>query len=127
MSMKIAAKPSDIATCVAGYLRDGDLEGVVSMFHPECQIFFPAGAPPVLGLDGARAAFQDFIPLRPILESSVTSETINGDTALLQANWSIKDAGGNVMAQGQSTEVAKKLANGGWGYFIDCPAGPPAI
>lgn len=125
MSMKIAAKPSDIATCVAGYLKDGDLDGVVSMFHPDCKIFFPVGEAPSLGLEGARAVFKDFVPMRPVLESTVTSETINGDIALLQADWCFKDSEGNVIAQGQSTEVAKKLANGGWGYFIDCPDGPP--
>ncbi|WP_342076173.1 nuclear transport factor 2 family protein [Yoonia sp. SS1-5] len=126
MTMKIAAKPRDIATCVAGYLKDGDLEGVVSMFHPACQIFFPADAPPSIGHDGARAVFKDFVPMRPTLDSTVTSEIINGDTALLQADWRFKEADGNVIAEGQSTEVAKKLANGGWGYFIDCPDGPPS-
>lgn len=125
--MKIAQKPSDIATCVAGYLLDGDLDGVVSMFHPECQIHFPLGEAPSLGLDGARAVFKDFVPMRPVLKSTVTSEVINGDTALLQADWAIEDPDGNVIAQGQSTEVAKKLSNGGWGYLIDCPNGPPAI
>lgn len=123
--MRIAKKPSDIATCVAGFLQKGDLEGVVSMFHPECQIHFPPGETPSLGLDGARAVFKDFVPMRPVLKSTVTSEVISGDTALLKADWAFEDADGNVIAQGQSTEVAKKLANGGWGYLIDCPNGPP--
>lgn len=123
--MKIAEKPSDIATCVAGYLQAGDLEGVVSMFHPECQIFFPPGEAPSVGRDGARAVFKDFVSMRPVLNSSVTSEVINGDTALLKAEWSFEDADGNIIAEGKSTEVAKKLANGGWGYLIDCPNGPP--
>lgn len=97
------------------------------MFHPDCQIFFPPDEAPALGLEGARAVFKDFVPMHPTLESTVTSETINGDTALLQANWCFKDADGNVIAEGHSTEVAKKLANGGWGYFIDCPLGPPSV
>jgi len=124
--MKIAEKPSDIATCVAAYLQAGDLEGVVSMFHPDCQIYFPPSEAPSLGLDGARAVFKDFVPMRPVLKSTVTGEVINGDTALLKADWSFEDADGNVIAEGKSTEVAKKLANGGWGYLIDCPNGPPA-
>ncbi len=123
--MKIAKFPRDIATCVAGYLRDGDLDGVVSMFHPDCQIYFPPGAPASHGLEGARAAFKQFIEMRPILKSTVTSEVINDDTALLQADWSIESPDGTTIAQGQSTEVARKLASGGWGYFIDCPNGPP--
>ena len=34
---------------------------------------------------------------------------------------------GTVIAEGRSMEVAKKLENGGWGYLIDCPNGPPAV
>lgn len=125
MSIAIAEKPSEIATCVAGFLSEGDLEGVVSMFHPDCQIHFPPGEPPASGLDGARAVFKDFVPMRPVLRSTITSEVINGDTALLTADWVFEDVDGNIIAEGQSTEVAKKLSNGGWGYYIDCPNGPP--
>lgn len=121
----IAVQPRNIADGVAGFLKDGDLEGVVSMFHPECQIYFPLGEPPKIGLQGAKEVFKDFVKLKPILISTVTNEAIVGDTAILQATWEFKTAEGEVIAQGQSTEVAKKLSNGGWGYFIDCPLGIP--
>ena len=65
--------------------------------------------------------------IRPQVKSEVFSEVINGDIALLRANWSVIAPDGTVMAEGQSTEVAKKLANGGWGYLIDCPNGPPSL
>ncbi|MEO1138141.1 MAG: hypothetical protein AAFW87_01685 [Pseudomonadota bacterium] len=32
-----------------------------------------------------------------------------------------------LIAEGQSTEVAKMIESGGWGYLIDCPNGPPDI
>lgn len=125
MPAKIAERPRDIATSVAACLKAGDLEGIISLFHPECQIFFPPNEPPKRGHAGARAVFAEFVALRPTLDSSVTGEVINGDTALLQANWRFLDAEGGLMAEGSSTEVAKKLENGGWGYFIDCPIGLP--
>lgn len=124
--MSIAKRPRDIADCVAGFLQAGDLDGVTSMFHPDCQIFFPADQPPKQGLIGVREVFKDFITLKPTLISMVTSEVINGDTALLQANWKFIAEDGNLIAEGSSTEVAKKLENGGWGYFIDCPSGLPS-
>ncbi len=83
--------------------------------------------PPKIGLDGAREAFADFIEMRPTLISNVISEVIVEDTALLQANWRFEDSEGNLVAEGNSTEVAKKLANGGWGYYIDCPIGLPEL
>lgn len=125
MTIKIAKRPRDIATSVASCLKEGNLEGVVTFFHPECQIFFPPDDEPKRGQAGAREVFAEFVSLRPTLISKVTGEVINGDTALLQAEWQFLDSQGGMLAEGSSTEVAKKLENGGWGYFIDCPIGLP--
>ena len=57
--------------------------------------------------------------MRPTLISKV----INGDTALMQATWRMEAPDGSILSEGKSTEVAKLLPNGGWGYYID---GPPA-
>jgi len=127
MNKLIASQPREIADCVSAYLQDGDLDGIASMFHPDCHVFFPPDQPPSVGIAGARGAFEAFIDLRPAIESEVFSEVIVGDIALLRANWRVVAANGDVLAVGQSTEVAKKLDNGGWGYLIDCPNGPPAL
>lgn len=126
-SQHIAHKPREIADFVSAYLQAGDMDGIVSMFHPDCLVFFPPDAPPGVGLEGARRAFEAFIEVQPKIESNVFSEIISGDTAMLRANWRAITSDGSVMAKGQSTEVARKLPNGGWGYLIDCPYGPPRI
>ncbi|WP_299548841.1 nuclear transport factor 2 family protein [uncultured Tateyamaria sp.] len=127
MTTHIAHRPREIADCVSAYLQEGDLNGIASMFHPDCQIYFPPDQPPAKGIAGARAAFEGFMEIRPEIKSDVFSEVIIGDIALLRANWSVVAPDGTVMAEGQSTEVAKKLENGGWGYLIDCPNGPPTL
>lgn len=127
MTQHIAHQPRDIADCVSAYLQAGDIDGITSMFHPDCHIFFPPDQPPSIGIAGARAAFEGFMDLRPQIKSEVFSEAIVGDIALLRANWSVVAPDGTVMAEGQSTEVAKRLDNGGWGYLIDCPNGPPNL
>lgn len=127
MTRRIAHQPRQIADCVSAYLQEGDLDGITSMFHPDCQMFFSPDQPPFIGIAGARAAFEGFMDLRPEIKSDVFSEVIIGDIALLRANWSVVAPDGTVMAEGQSTEVAKKLENGGWGYLIDCPNGPPTL
>lgn len=127
MTKYIANRPRDIAHCVSAYLQEGDLDGFASMFHPDCKVFFPPDQSPSLGIAGARAAFEAFVDIKPEIKSDVFSEVICGDTALLRANWSVVAPDGTIMAEGQSTEVAKKLDNGSWGYLIDCPNGPPQI
>lgn len=123
----IAKRPRDIAHCVSAYLQEGDLEGIASMFHPECVMFFPPDQPPKTGIEGVREGFKEMLDTRPTINSQVISEVITGDTAMLRAKWSVVAPDGSVMAEGESTEVAKKLENGGWGYLIDCPYGPPLI
>ncbi|MDO6728237.1 nuclear transport factor 2 family protein [Cognatishimia sp. 1_MG-2023] len=127
MTKRIAHQPREIADCVGAYLQEGDLDGITSMFHPDCHIFFPPEEPPFVGIEGARATFEGFLALRPEIKSEVFSEVIVGDIALIRANWSVIAPDGSVMAEGQSTEVAKKLENGGWGYLIDCPNGLPNL
>ncbi len=127
MTKRIARRPREIADCISAYLQEGDLDGIASMFHPDCQIFFPPNQPPRTGIAGARAAFDSFMDLRPEITSEVFSEVIVGDVALLRAKWRVVAPDGAVMAEGESTEVAKKLEGGGWGYLIDCPNGPPRL
>ncbi len=126
-TMKIAERPRDIAHCVSAFLQEGDIEGITSLFHPECKIFFPPDQPPSEGKEGARIAFTPFLDVRPEIRSEVISEVITGDIALLRAKWQVIAPDGSVLSEGESTEVAKKLDNGGWGYLIDCPFGPPDI
>jgi ketosteroid isomerase-like protein len=123
----IAHQPNQIAERVAAFLKEGNLEGVVSMFHPECSIYFPLDEAPKVGHTGVREVFADFVEARPTLVSTVTHESTNGSIAVLQAKWRLEESDGVLIAEGFSTEVAKKLANGGWGYFIDCPIGLPQL
>jgi len=127
MTKHIANRPREIADCVGAYLQEGDMEGIVSMFHPECHVYFPPDQPPSVGLAGVRQVFEGFMDVRPEIQSDVISEVIIGDIALLCATWRVVAPDGSVMAEGRSTEVAKKLENGGWGYLIDCPYGAPQL
>ncbi len=125
--MRKAKRPSEIANCVGAYLAEGDLDGIVSLFHPDCVVYFPVGEAPKKGLEAVRELFVPFAEMRPKLISDVIGELVNGDTALLRANWRIEAQDGSVIAEGQSSEVAKQDADGNWLYYIDCPYGPPEL
>ena len=122
---KIAERPHQIVERVAEFIRQGDLEGVVSMFHPDCRIAMDPAGKPMQGHDGVRAIFRDFVANRVNLKGTVSGEMINGDTAILQGEWTIEDDEGNTLGGGVSTEVVKQLDHGGWAYFIDCPIAVP--
>ena len=123
---KIAARPHQIVERVAEFIKEGDLEGVVTMFHPECRIAMDPTQPPMEGHAAVRSIFSGFVENRANLIGSVSGEMINGDTAILQGEWRIEDSEGEVLGGGISTEVVKQLDHSGWVYYIDCPISVPA-
>ena len=122
---KIAERPHQIVERVAEFMKDGDLEGVVSMFHPDVRIAMDPDGEPVVGHDAVREVFKDACANRVILKGTVSGEMINGDTAILQGEWTMEGQDGTPMGGGVSTEVVKQIENGGWTYFIDCPISVP--
>ena len=73
------------------------------------------------------SVFETFVEIRPAIRSYVVSEVVADDVAVLHANWSVVAPDGTVLGEGRSTEVPKKLENGGWRYLIDCPNGLPEL
>jgi len=120
-------RPRDVANQISECITEGNIENILDFFHPDYVMSFPPSEPLKSGLDTIRASFQPFIDAKAKLISKVTGELIHGDTALLQANWSIVDGQGNKMGEGSSTEVLKQRADGSWVYYIDCPLGLPQI
>ncbi|MDW3182741.1 nuclear transport factor 2 family protein [Roseobacter sp.] len=122
---KIAERPHQIVERVAEFIKDGDMDGVVSMFHPDCRVAMDPDGAPMEGHAGVREIFKDFVANRVNLKGTVSGEMINGDTAILQGEWTVEDRDGNTLGGGVSTEVVRQLENGGWTYFIDCPTSVP--
>ncbi len=124
---QMAKYPHEVGLKVGECVEAGDLEGILSLFHPDCVICFPPEEPPRYGHAAVREIFSELIAAQPQIENRVTGMQECGDTALLQHEWRFEDAKGNLIAEGKSTEVVRRLENGGWGYFIDCPLGPPHL
>ncbi|WP_086933127.1 YybH family protein [Agarilytica rhodophyticola] len=124
---KIAHYPHQIVERVAEFIEQGDLEGIVTMFHPQCKIAMDPEQAPMEGHDAVRSIFSDYVAQKVKLLGTVSGEMINDDIAILQGSWSIEDAEGNTLGGGISTEVTKRLDHGGWVYFIDCPIRVPSV
>ncbi|WP_299681892.1 nuclear transport factor 2 family protein [uncultured Dokdonia sp.] len=125
MTLKKAMRPRDVANKISECITEGDIDNILDFFHPNYVMSFPPTEPTKSGLETIRQSFQPFIDVNAKLLSKVTGELINGDIAVLQANWSIIDGQGNKLGDGSSTEVLKQRVDGSWQYFIDCPLGLP--
>ena len=71
-NMRKAERPRDVANTVGAYLADGDLDGILSLFHPDCTIYFPPNEPPKKGLEAVKKLFEPFVASKAILKSTVT-------------------------------------------------------
>ncbi|HAS41740.1 MAG TPA: hypothetical protein DCS93_14775 [Microscillaceae bacterium] len=127
MTMRKAMRPRDVANGISACIEEGNIDNVLDFFHPDYTMLFPPTESPKSGLETIREVFSDLIDAKHSLVSKVTGEVINGETALLQANWIIKDSTGAVVSGGSSTEVLKQREDGSWVYYIDCPMGLPLI
>jgi ketosteroid isomerase-like protein len=122
-----AMRPRDVANEIGECIKEGNIDNIVDFFHPDYLMSFPPIEEPKSGLDTVKEVFASFIESKATLISKVTGEIINGDIALLQADWYIKDVAGTIISEGKSTEVVKQRADGSWVYYIDCPMGLPQL
>lgn len=120
-------RPRDVANEIGACIKEGNIENIVDFFYPDYMMSFPPTEAPKSGLATVREVFTSFVESKSKLISKVTGEIINGDFALLQADWYIEDSTGAIISEGKSTEVLKQRADGSWVYFIDCPMGLPSI
>ena len=122
-----AMRPRDLADVVIKtYLKEGNLEGCVSAYHPDCVLYFPLDEPPKRGLDAVREVFRPLCEMRPNQFQIQLGEVIFGDIAIVRAAWRIEDDDGKIIAAGPGTvEVQKQKEDGSWAYLIDCPYGLP--
>ncbi len=127
MITRKAMRPRDVANEISSCIAEKNIENILDFFHPDYLMSFPPTEPLKSGLDTIKESFQPFIDAGAKLNSTVTGEVINGDIAVLQANWSIVDLQGNKLGEGSSAEVLKQRADGSWQYFIDCPLGLPFL
>jgi len=56
-SFQLAQQPRDIGAFLSDFLQQGNEEGILSLFHPDCQIFFPPTKPPRVGKEAVRVVF----------------------------------------------------------------------
>ncbi|AXT60284.1 nuclear transport factor 2 family protein [Aquimarina sp. AD10] len=122
-----AMRPRDVANEIGKCIAEGNIDNIVDFFHPDYRMSFPPTEAPKSGLDTVKEVFSSFIESKSVLNSTVTGEIINGNIALVQAKWNIKDSTGTIISEGNATEVFKQREDGSWVYYIDCPMGLPPI
>ncbi|MBS1829118.1 MAG: DUF4440 domain-containing protein [Acidobacteria bacterium] len=98
-----------------------DVEGLLGLYE-DGAVFVARPGTVVSDGGGLRQAIEGFVGSGFDLSLETKDVLVKGDLAPLRATWKLK-SGDLVMMSGESVEIARRQADGGWKYAIDNPFG----
>ena len=126
----LATDPRDLQEQFFTHFTSGNLEALMELYERDAVFVGPEGDE-AIGTLAVREALKSLLSLP---ELSFNYEpyfaTQSGDLVLMHATWSLTGRapdGGPVAMSGVTVEVARRGADGGWRYAIDCPFGTASI
>ena len=123
---RTATRPEEVPAVFDAALNHGDLDAVMSLFHPEAIMRMQDGSTIAEGHDALRDAFARLIAARPEIRNGVRRVIASGDIALLLLEWTIRLAPPDqeeIVESGVATQVAERNADGIWQLRISNPLG----
>lgn len=121
-----ATRPEDVPAVFDSALNRGDLDAVMSLFHPKAIMRMQDGRTIAEGHDALRDAFSRLIAARPEIRNGVRRMIASGDVALLLLEWTIRSTPPDqdeIVQSGVATQVAERNADGIWQLRISNPLG----
>ncbi|MFC4765000.1 YybH family protein [Dyella koreensis] len=121
LNVKDITGPEKIGEAFARIFNDHfDVDDLILLYE-EGATFFD-GETPVVGHDAIRKALAPLGGMPGVMESKVNFCVVNGDVALMRADYRLVDEG-RVVLTGSSVEIVRRQADGTWRYMIDHPTG----
>ena len=126
----LANSPDRLQELFLEHFTAADLESLMELYETEAVFVGPDGGA-AAGTQAVRAALQALLAL-PELSFTYTPyfAARSGDVVLMHASWSLTGRdpeGGAIAMSGVTVEVARRSADGGWRYVVDCPFGTAAV
>ncbi len=124
-----ATNPDELHGHWVDGVNRGDLDGLTALYEPDAAFVVRPGET-VAGLVAVRDATNGLLALRPRATLDPLSVVRAGDLALLISRWRLTgtDPGGAAVdIGGQTSDVARRQADGSWLFAIDNPWGDAAV
>ena len=116
---------ADLVQAFAAAYNAGRVEGLLDLHEPNALAVDKDGGEH-RGHEALRRNLERLLTLGGTMTSVNRFTLVQGDVALLSAEWKVdsKDANGApLIVSGRSAEVARRQADGRWLYIIDHPFG----
>ena len=124
----IATSPEELHECWVDGVNRGDLDGLAALYEPDAAFVTRPGET-VVGLAAIRDATASLLALRPRTSLELLFVVRAADLALLISRWRLTGTdpdGAAVEIGGQTSDVARRQADGTWRFAIDNPWGDAA-
>ncbi len=112
--------PAQMNETFARAVNSRNLQAVLSLFEPDAALRI--GDATLRGHQAISREFETLLALPGAMVSRNNFCIEHGDIALLRADWIIAHDG-QVIARGNSAEIARRQPDGTWLYIVDHPAG----
>lgn len=117
----VVYRPEEMNETFAEAYNSRDLNVLLELYEPSA-IHVSKENEHSIGVAKIKADLQALLDLNGQMVSTNLSTVVHEDIALLQARFVLWDAKGeNVLAEGITSEVIRKQADGSWKYIIDRP------
>jgi len=111
--------PEEICRIFQRHMREGDLDGVLSVYDAEV-VFVNQTGESVTGRDALRHELMPFVSARAVFEFDVNHVVQSGDIALMHTAWTIA-APRELATYVYAIEVARRQPDGTWRWLIGDP------
>lgn len=112
-----AKSPEEICRLFQQYMAEGDIDPVLSVYHPEA-VFLNQSGEVKKGKEGLRKELAPFAAVKAIFEFNIKQVVQTGDIALMHTEWKISSP---QQISVYAIEVAHRQPDGTWRWLIGDP------
>lgn len=113
--------PGDVNAAFADGFNRRDVEAMLALYDPDGSVVEMDGTLSV-GTEQIREHLERLVALGGQMVSTNLTAVVNGDIALVTAEWTITGASVAPRMDGRSAEVLRRQPDGTWAYLLDQPA-----
>ena len=112
-----AKSPEEICHLFRQYMREGDLDAVLTVYDPEV-VFLNKAGELKKGAEALRQELRPFAATNAVFDFTIKQVIRSGDIALMHTQWKISSPHKLSM---YAIEVARRQADGTWRWLIGDP------
>ena len=112
-----ANRPEEICRLFQQYMREGDIDSVLTLYDPEA-VFLNQSGEVKKGGEALRQELAPFAAMKAIFDFNIKQVVQSGDIALMHTEWKISSP---QQISVYAIEVARRQPDGRWRWLIGDP------